>query len=257
MRDKNARKKSRKKPLDQDGDEELTRYQRWHKRAKGMMDERLSNESKSEIVLKFFAGPIVAVLGVVVLYIILSFDDFTHIGGLMLAYFFPPAGKESVIPTGVFLFDLDPILVALSIAFVDIFIAIFLVWNYDFAKLIPFLGPWMEKIEKKGESQFEEHPWMEHLAFFGLVLFVMFPFQGSGAIGTSIIGRMIGMHKTKVFFAILIGAVVGCLLIAYFSSFFISLFKHNLYLTLGLLIIIAAALGIFVAHKFLIKKEIR
>ena len=118
LSDKNTKKKPKKKSLDHDGDEELTRYQRWQKRAQGLIDERLSHESKSEIVLKFFAGPIIAVLGVVVLYIILSFEDFTHIGGLMLAYFFPPAGKESVIPTGVFLFDLDPILVALSIAFV-------------------------------------------------------------------------------------------------------------------------------------------
>jgi uncharacterized membrane protein len=205
------------------------------------------------IALKFFAAPIIALCGVVFLFIILEYNTFLQVSGLMLAYFFPPAGKESVIPIGIGL-GLNEVLIALSIAFVDIFIAIFLLWNYDFAKLVPILGPWMEKIEKKGESQFERHPWMEHLVLVGLALFVMFPFQGSGAIGTSIIGRVIGVHKYRVFAAIIIGAVVGCLLIAYFTDFFVSLFRQNLYMTLGLLIIIAIAIGIFDIYKYM-KKE--
>lgn len=234
--------------------EKLSAYQRWRLRAIEKIEERLKHESKKIILLKFFAAPIVVLIGVIFLFIILNYSDFQLVGGFMIAYFFPPLGKESVIPLGITA-GLDPILIALSVAFVDIFVALFLVWNYDFAKLIPYLGPWMEKVEKTGGKKFTEKPWLENLAFFGLVLFVMFPFQGSGGVATSIIGRAIGMNKLKVFLAICIGAVAGCLLIAYFGYMFISFFRNNLYQGLAVLIAITIILAIYVAFKYLKKNN--
>ena len=242
--------KKRSKPKSR---EQLSRFQRWKIRAHEKVEERLAEESKKMVLLKFFAAPIIACIGIAILFLILNYDTFLQVGGLMLAYFFPPAGKESVIPIGIGL-NLHPILIGLSVAFVDIFIAIFLLWNYDFAKLLPILGSWMERSEKRGSTKFKDHPWMEKLAFIALILFVMFPFQGSGAIGTTIIGRVIGMDKYKVLVAIIIGAIVGCLLIAYFSDFFKMLFEKNIYFTLGLLIVIAIILGIYDWFK-LRKKE--
>ena len=72
----------------------------------------------------------------------------------MFAYFFPPLGKESVIPIGVSGGELTipiinqhivvpsiyPLVMALTIAFVDIIVALFLLWNYDLAKKIPLVG---------------------------------------------------------------------------------------------------------------------
>jgi uncharacterized membrane protein len=230
----------------------LSIYQRWRTRAIVKIEERLKHESKKIIFFKFFAAPMIALIGILFLFMTLNYSDFQLVGGFMIAYFFPPLGKESVIPLGIAA-GLDPILIALSIAFVDMFIALFLVWNYDFAKLIPFMGPWMEKVEKTGGKKFTEKPWLENLAFFGLVLFVMFPFQGSGGVATSIIGRVIGMSKLKVFLAICIGAVVGCLLIAYFGYIFIGYFKNNIYQGLAVLIAIAIILTVYVAFKYLKK----
>jgi lipopolysaccharide export LptBFGC system permease protein LptF len=230
----------------------LSRYQRWRKRAVKKIEERLQEESKKMIILKFFAAPILVLSGVVVLFIILEYEVFIRVGSLMIAYFFPPLGKEAVIPIGVAA-GVHPIVIALSIGFVDIFVALFLVWNYDFAKLIPFLGPWMEKVEKKGGKAFTERPWLENIAFIGLILFVMFPFQGSGGLATSIIGRIIGMNKIKVFIAICIGAIVGCLLIAYFADMFIGFFKNNLYQGLAILIAIAVILAVYNVFKHLKK----
>lgn len=234
--------------------ENISTYQRWRARAKEKIEERLKHESKKIILLKFFAAPIVALIGILLLFMTIKYSDFQLVGGFMIAYFFPPLGKESVIPLGITA-GLDPILIALTIAFVDIFTALFLVWNYDFAKLIPFLGKWMEKVEKTGGKKFTEKPWLENLAFFGLVLFVMFPFQGSGGVATSIIGRVIGMSKLKVFFAICLGGIIGCLLIAYFGYMFISFFKNNLYQGLAVLIAIAIILAIYVAFKYLKKNN--
>lgn len=232
----------------------LTRYQRWRLRAVEKIEQRLEEESKTTILLKFFAAPILVLVGVLLLFLLLDYDVFVKVGGLMLAYFFPPLGKESVIPIGIGA-GLNPILIALVIAFVDIFVALFLVWNYDFAKLTPILGQWMEKVEKKGGKKFKESPWLENLAFVGLVLFVMFPFQGSGGVATSIIGRIIGMNKLKVFLAICIGAIVGCLLIAYFADLFIGFFKNNLYQGLAILIAIAIILGVYNGFKYFKKNN--
>ena len=232
-----------------DGTEKLSRYQRWRARAVAKIEERLERESKREIILKFFAAPIVVLMGAVVLYLILDLDSFYKMGGWMIVYLFPPMGKESAIPLAV-ASGLHPMVVAFSMAFVDMFVALFLLWNYDFAKLIPILGPWMERVEKKYEKKYEEKPWLEKLAITGLVLFVMFPLQGSGGVGTTIVGRIFGVNKFKVFGAICVGAVIGCLLIAYFSDFFISVFAKDLIQGLILLIIIAIGLAVYNIFKY-------
>jgi uncharacterized membrane protein len=173
------------------------------------------------------------------------------VGGGMLIYFFPPLGKESVIPTGIAL-GLHPLLIGLSIAFVDFATAIFLLWNYDFTKLFPFFGGLLEWSEKKGAQKFKDNPWLENLAFIGLILFVVFPFQGSGGVGTSILGRIVGMNKYKVVVAITIGAVSGCLFIAYFSNYILDIFATDIFQ--GLKIVLVAAIIcviLYFAYKYL------
>ena len=153
---------------------------------------------------------------------------------LITAYFFPPLGKESVIPTGV-AFGIDPLIMALSIAFVDIIIALFLLWNYDLAKKIPIVGKFMEKIENIGKSSSDKYSWIKPLRFIGIVMFVMVPFQGSGGLVGSILGRLFGMKPLITFFAISIGAITGCVLIAYFSDAILNVFIQNF--LIGLLIV--------------------
>ena len=136
----------------------------------------------------------------------------------MMIYFIPPLGKETIIPIGVLgeslhipftdevasIPPIDPMVMAISIAFVDIVVALFLVWNYDLAKKIPLIGDFMEKVEKIGRSSSEKYAWVKPLRFFGIILFVMVPFQGSGGLVGSILGRLIGMKPRNTFLAITI-----------------------------------------------------
>lgn len=184
-------------------------------------------------ITKFFT-PILIGLGVVYLLgFLLEEGSRIKLWSLITAYFFPPLGKESVIPTGV-AFGIDPLLIALSIAFVDIIIALFLLWNYDLAKKIPFVGKFMDKVESVGKSSSDKYSWIKPLRFVGIVLFVMVPFQGSGGLVGSIVGRLLGMKPLNTFFAISIGAILGCLLIAYFSDAILNVFVQNF--MIGLLI---------------------
>lgn len=156
---------------------------------------------------------------------------------LITAYFFPPLGKESVIPTGV-AFGFHPLVIALSIAFVDIVIALFLLWNYDLAKKIPIVGKFMEKVEDIGKNSSDKYGWIKPLRFIGIILFVIVPFQGSGGLVGSIVGRLIGMKPINTFYAITIGAISGTVLIAYFADAIFSVFIKNILIGLLILIII-------------------
>ncbi len=174
------------------------------------------------------------------IFAILPYEQFLLLGGVMLAYFVPPAGKESMIPIGIAL-GIPWYLVAVSIALLDALSGLFMAWNFDLALKVPVLGGWIEKFMHHGRTFVCERPWLEELYFAGLVIFVMVPLQGSGGVGGSIVGRVLGMSKAEVVAAITIGAFIGSFAVALGAQFIIDLIKQNLYigLLLGLLVIIA------------------
>jgi len=210
-------------------------------------------------LLKLLVPFVIAILVMSILYFIVDSESSGKLFLLMFAYFFPPLGKESIIPIGVgggeftvpiynqhiVVPEINPLIMALTIAFVDIIVALFLLWNYDLAKKIPLIGKFMIKVENIGKSSSDKYSWIKPLRFIGVVLFVMVPFQGSGGLVGSILGRLIGMKPLNTFFAISIGAIVGCLLIAYFADAILSVFITNFLFGL-LIIIILLIIGIMI-----------
>lgn len=205
-------------------------------------------------------------VGVYVLWGLLS-DELSKIWPLLLAYFFPPFGKETIIPLGVGILEkgltvpllnlhvvpvkINPVSMALAVAYIDIIVALFLVWNYDIAKKIPIVGQFISKVEEKGKNVEYKYGWVKPLRFIGIVLFVMIPFQGSGGLVGSIVGRLIGMKPWNTLIAISIGAVIGCLLIATFAQAFLIFAEINTTLTL---ILVAVIIFIIVIY-YIIKKR--
>jgi uncharacterized membrane protein len=209
-------------------------------------------KSKFLLQLTKLLAPVILGFGVfAIIGLLLEEEIWIKFWPLVTGYFFPPLGKESIIPTGVLVFGINPILMALSVAFVDIVVALFLLWNYDLAKKIPFVGPFMIKVEEKGKTAGKKYGWIKPLRFIGIVLFVMVPFQGSGGLVGSIVGRLIGMKPWNTFLAISIGAIVGCLLIAFFAQTFRIFAEINTILTILLIVIIA----IIIILYFVLKKQ--
>jgi uncharacterized membrane protein len=163
----------------------------------------------TEVIIPFG----IAILGILALRMYLPHSMFLQLLGLMGLYFFPPMGKESLIPIGIAI-GINPILMALSLSFIDITIGIFLAWNFELIYYIPILGKWVQKVEKISREKLHETKWIKKLAFVGCVLWVMVPFEGTGAIPTTIVGRMIGMKRYKILLAITIGTLTGTLFIA-------------------------------------------
>lgn len=211
-------------------------------------------EKKLAIGLAKFFMPIILGLGVfgilgLTLVKMGEGDTWMKLWPLITGYFFPPLGKESIIPTGVLVFGLNPLLIAFSIAFVDIVVAFFLLWNYDLAKKIPFVGKFMIKVEEKGKNFEQKYRWVKPLRFIGIVLFVMIPFQGSGGLVGSIVGRLIGMKPRNTFLAITIGAIIGCLLVATFAEAFRVFAEINTILTIILVAIIVVVIVLYFVVK--------
>jgi len=196
--------------------------------------------------------PIVLGIGVIGTIGLLLQPNLTGIyWSLISAYFFPPLGKESVIPAGI-VAGINPLIMAVSVAFVDIIVALFLVWNYDFAKKIPLIGPFMNKVERIGDNSSHKYSWITTLRFVGIVLFVMVPFQGSGGLVGTIVGRFMGMKPWNTFLAITTGSLIGCTLIAYFAESLKAVFIQDFFigiLLLILVIIIGVMIWVYVRSK--------
>jgi hypothetical protein len=175
-------------------------------------------ETPGKRALKLFGPFMTAGIVIGLMYLVLDRTTFIRLVLLMGAYMVPPAGKETIIPAAVLALDIDFVLISLSIAFVDIVTALFLVWNFDLARKVPLLGPWMSKFEKSNANVMKEKKWLKGLAYGSLIMFVIVPFQGSGGIGASVMGRIVGMRPWTVFSAITIGAITGCLLIGYIAK---------------------------------------
>jgi uncharacterized membrane protein len=229
-----------------------------------ILETRPEKKSRGIILAQFFLPWLIALVEITLLFIFLTRKTFVTLGFWMTVYFFPPFGKETVIPFGmsgkeisaaVPFFDpetlvtLDPLLIALAIASIDIIVGLFLVWNFDFTKKIPILGKFIIKLESKGGDILSKNKYLEALSFVGVIFFVIVPFQGSGAVGASIIGRMIGMNPYKVWCAIIIGAISGCLLIAYAFGTFKAIFMQNILVGVAILIILFVILAIYMILK--------
>jgi hypothetical protein len=199
--------------------------------------------------IKFFLPIILGIIVILSIGIFLVADMQIKYWPLITGYFFPPLGKETIIPSGIAI-GFDPILMAFSIAFVDIVVALFLLWNYDLAKKIPFVGKFILKVEDKGKNFEGKYNWIKPLRFIGIVLFVMVPFQGSGGLVGSIIGRLIGMKPWNTFFAISTGAIAGTLMIAVFFKAFLIFADINTKFTFLLLGIIAFIIIVYYIFKY-------
>jgi len=164
--------------------------------------------------------------------------------GLMLAYVIPPAGKETVIPLGVAL-GFPWWLIGTSIALLDVLAGLFMALNFELAYQVPLLGTWISRFMDHGQAFLSRRPWLKKFYFTGVVLFVMFPLQGSGGIGASLVGRLLGMSRKAVLLAITIGAFLGCYLIALGSEFIWALIiaRPLVGITVAIAVIVAIIVG--------------
>lgn len=195
----------------------------------------------------YLAGPIKFVLPFVIalgifagLYLIESYHQFLVISGLLAAYFFPPAGKESIIPIAIMM-GYPWWLVTLAIFLLDVAVSLFVVWNFDLALKIPLIGRLLESGMTAGRTYTDARPWLRRFSTIGLIFLVFFPFQGTGAMNGAILGRLLGLDMYRVFSCVCIGSLASSLALALGSDALLDVYHQNPMFGIGILAAIVVA----------------
>lgn len=145
-------------------------------------------------------------------------------GGLVIAYFVPPAGKESIIP--LMLTDntlgssIPAWIVASTIIIMDVICSLIIAYNWWFVEFIfrniPFLNRGYVWLQKKSEK-YRKRGWIT----ISLIIFMIIPFQGTGGINTPILARLLGIKAKKTVFICFTGSSITTLLwISWWFGFF-------------------------------------
>ena len=121
--------------------------------------------------------------------------------------FFPILGLETAIPAGLKL-GISPIALISFMLFADAVLSLFLVWNLDYVKKVPYIGKLVERAEESGEKAIKKYKWAKRFGFIGLVIFVIIPFQYSGSAVGSLVGRLIGMTPLMTWLAVITGCLI-------------------------------------------------
>ncbi|HOI59000.1 MULTISPECIES: small multi-drug export protein [unclassified Methanoculleus] len=191
-----------------------------------------------------------------VLYLTEPYEQFLIISGLLVAYFVPPAGKETIIPLAVVL-GYPWWLITLMIFLLDVAVSLFVVWNLDLALKLPLIGRLIESGMTAGRNYTEAQPWLRRFSTVGLILFVFFPLQGTGAMNGAILGRLLGLEKRRVFGCVCIGSIFSCLAFSLGADVLLDVYRQNPALGIGILVAIIVGVVAGVVGWRVYKKRLR
>jgi uncharacterized membrane protein len=175
-------------------------------------------DKKSKIVIIF---QLVFPLALAIIFVTLTYlyiQDKLEIYSLLVAYYVPPAGKESIIPIATSI-GIRPLAISLAITANDMLICLFMIWNMTYLKKLPYIGKGLSYSEQKGRELAKKYKTFRNIEFIGLLLFIAFPFKGSGGVMGTFLGLIMGMHPYKILFAMFVGTFFGALAIAYGSGY--------------------------------------
>jgi hypothetical protein len=185
-----------------------------------------------------------------------GWDVAEHLLDIWIFYTLPPAGKETIIPKAV-AGGVPGWIAGPATSIVDVCISMFLIWNYDWVKKIPIMGPALERTEAKGRERVERARWFKRTAFIFCTFVVFVPFSGSGGFGGTIFGRVLGMNPYMVLLAVVIGSSIGSTGFAILSEQFVRFlegtpfleFMNNLNMIQLVVILIAIGFIIYVVRN--------
>lgn len=104
------------------------------------------------------------------------------------------------------------------VTYMDVMVALFVTFHMGILFRLPNIGPKIAMLVWDGKFIMDAQPWIKRMAFFGLVLFVIFPTSTTGSIGGSIFGRLLGLSRWLTVGGVLIGSILGNALMYAFSK---------------------------------------
>jgi uncharacterized membrane protein len=71
------------------------------------------------------------------------------------------------------------------------------------------VGPWLRRAHERAADVLRDYPRLRRMAFWGVTLFVFLPLPGTGAVGGTFAGQLIGLSRTMTVVAIALGSGVA------------------------------------------------
>lgn len=142
-------------------------------------------------------------------------------GGLA-ASFIPPAGKESIIPI-LISGGIEPMIIFFGIFLIDLTACFAVLTCFEVVDYLVyksgFLSKRMQKVEKK-ISKIERYD----LVSLGLIGFMFLPFQGTGAITTTVLAQFLRLPDWKTIVVVIIGSITSTIFFTALTMGVIKLF---------------------------------
>jgi uncharacterized membrane protein len=201
--------------------------------------------SRRNIHIRILLPLVLALIWYLVTFLILPPEQFLILGGLIVAYFVPPSGKESLTPLGIAL-GVPWWLMAATLAILDVLTALFMILNFDLVLRIPRLGPWIARFLASGKEFMARRPWIARWRVLGVAFFVFLPLQGTGGVGATVVGMMVGLSPAEILLAVGIGGSIEALAFALGSEIIWTLILTNL--PLGLAVASTVILAGFIVY---------
>ncbi|MDO5844412.1 MAG: small multi-drug export protein [Methanocorpusculum sp.] len=188
--------------------------------------------------------------------------QWTVYAALLFAYLVPPFGKETIIPAMLFGDNIQMILsdilhlgldtteitgypiwlIFVGIVGMDIAVSAFITLNFDLLLKIPLVGAWLRWIMRSAQAVLKKKQWIENLSSAGLLIFMYIPLQGSGAMTTSVIARLLGYKPLHAIGLVTLGSILSCTTVIFGFSSIVALWQINPVLAVLFGLLIAAVI---------------
>ena len=113
----------------------------------------------------------------------------------------------------------SPGVLAAVVVYAELGTALVMMANMTLLYRMPFLGARLAAVQETGWHVLRVHPWMRRMAEVGVAVFVAAPFQGTGAVVGTILGRVLGLSRLATLACIAGGSGVGCLVLALLGDY--------------------------------------
>ena len=113
-----------------------------------------------------------------------------------------------------------PYELGLVIWVMDTFNVILFIYALDGFARVPALRRWLTRVQANASLVLDAYPRLRRTSRIGLVLFVLFPVAGTGAIGATFIGTLLRTPRHELIACVSFGGLLGGVLVAFAASNF-------------------------------------
>lgn len=123
-----------------------------------------------------------------------------------LVVYHSPLGMYMGVTSGAYV-GLDIRVVIFIVIMLHLFGGLFVTWNSAYLRVLPRLGPRIQRMEHKARRKYDARPRLRDLGVVGVGLFTLLPIPGSGLVSGALLGRLLGLPWFPIWVAVVLGGM--------------------------------------------------